>query len=524
MLVGLVLAVVLPVLAVTLSRAPYAPDGDWATFEMGLRRLAEGHPPSVGVFSRFGWYHPGPALYYLMGGPYLLAGGAGIAMPVTAVLANGGCLAGVGLLVRRHRGLVAALWSLLVCLLYLRQLPHGFLVDVWNPYLPMLPFLVAVLLCWAFLLGDRWALPVALVVLSFCVQAHVGYAAAAAALLAGTAVARALMRSRRPDRPSALRVWVGAGVVLALLWLPPIWQQLTGHQGNLGALITDLRTAQDGPDVNTAVWLVGTEMGRLPAVVTGTTPQATFVLPSRLPMWMAVVALVVFTVACGYAIRRRDWPVVKLGGLTAAVGLAAALAVTRVRGVLFSYLVQWATVAGILLWITVGTAAAGAMAGRAGASRASRASRAAPTASRWVHVALCLAVVPALALVVAANTGRLPHDDPEPVRLADNVVRWLPSSHDVVTVRYAPSPRPTLLGVTGSGAGFILALDKRGVQVEPPPNQDLGFGPVKPRVSGTRNWTVLLDFADDHPPPPAGFREVAHAGQLIAYAAPAGCC
>ncbi|MGZ6870398.1 MAG: hypothetical protein ACXVHI_08890, partial [Frankiaceae bacterium] len=85
-LVGLVLAVVLPVLAVTVSRAPYAPDGDWATFEMGLRRLAEGHPPSVGVFSRFGWYHPGPALYYLMGGPYLLAGGAGIAMPVTAVL------------------------------------------------------------------------------------------------------------------------------------------------------------------------------------------------------------------------------------------------------------------------------------------------------------------------------------------------------------------------------------------------------------------------------------------------------
>ena len=146
--------------------------------------------------------------------------------------------------IRRHRGLVAALWSLLVCLLYLRQLPHGFLVDVWNPYLPMLPFLVAVLLCWAFLLGDRWALPVALVVLSFCVQAHVGYAAGAAALLAGTAVARALMRSRRPDRPSALRVWVGAGVVLALLWLPPIWQQLTGHQGNLGAF--DHRP-EDGP-------------------------------------------------------------------------------------------------------------------------------------------------------------------------------------------------------------------------------------------------------------------------------------
>ena len=165
-----------PLLAFALSDAPYSPLRDHALIELGLRRLAEGQPPEVGVFSRFGWYHPGPALYYVLSVPYLLVGQRSIALPIGALVVNAACLLGVAFLVRRHRGLVSALWALLVCLVFLRQLEHGILVDAWNPYLPVLPFFFAVLLCWAALYGDRWALPVAVVVLSACVQAHVGYA------------------------------------------------------------------------------------------------------------------------------------------------------------------------------------------------------------------------------------------------------------------------------------------------------------------------------------------------------------
>ncbi|MGZ6869028.1 MAG: hypothetical protein ACXVHI_01750, partial [Frankiaceae bacterium] len=149
LLVGIVLLVALPVLGLALANGPYGATEDHALMELGVRRVADGHPPTVGVYSRFGWFHPGPAVYYLLAGPYLLLGHSSMALPVGALAVNAVCLAAVALLVRRHCGLLPALWALLVCLVYLRQLPGSFLLEVWNPYLPMLPFLVAALLCWA---------------------------------------------------------------------------------------------------------------------------------------------------------------------------------------------------------------------------------------------------------------------------------------------------------------------------------------------------------------------------------------
>ena len=81
-LVGIVLLVALPVLGLALANGPYGPTEDHALLELGVRRVAAGHPPTLGVYSRFGWYHPGPALYYLLAGPYLLLGGSSMALPV----------------------------------------------------------------------------------------------------------------------------------------------------------------------------------------------------------------------------------------------------------------------------------------------------------------------------------------------------------------------------------------------------------------------------------------------------------
>ena len=359
LLVGIVLLVALPVLGLALANGPYGATEDHALMELGVRRVADGHPPTVGVYSRFGWYHPGPAVYYLLAGPYLLLGRSSMALPVGALAVNAVCLAAVALLVRRHRGLLPALWALLVCLVYLRQLPGSFLLEVWNPYLPMLPFLVAALLCWAALQGDRWSLPVALVILSACVQAHVSYAVGAAALVAVTAVLLGWLRVRRSVPLPTARGWAIGGAATLLVWLPPIWQQLTSHvEGNMSALADSLgEHAPGSPGLDAAVRLVGTELGRLPAFVLGIRPGSSVAGPTHWSVQLGVLAASVLVAAGLIALRSRDRSGLLLACLAGTVTVAAMVSVTRVRPPLIDYLVQWATVAGILVWISVGVVA-----------------------------------------------------------------------------------------------------------------------------------------------------------------------
>ena len=340
-LVGIVLLVALPVLGLAVANGPYGPTEDHALLELGVRRVVAGHPPTLGVYSRFGWYHPGPALYYLLAGPYLLLGGSSMALPVAALAVNAMCLAAVALLMRRHRGLLAALWALLVCLLYLRQLPGSFLLEVWNPYLPMLPFLVAALLCWAALQGDRWALPVALVILSACVQAHVSYAVGAVALLAVTVVLLVWLRRRRGVPGPTARGWAIGGAATLLVWLPPLWQQVAASGGgNLSALAAGLGgRAPDAPGPGAAVRLVGTELGRLPAFVFGIRPGPSVGGPAHWSVQLGLAAVAVLGLAALIATGGRDRSglllVVVAGTVTAAAAFSGdqgAAAVDRLLG------------------------------------------------------------------------------------------------------------------------------------------------------------------------------------------------
>ena len=69
------------VLAVHVLRSDLFPIGDLATTEM-LTRDVGGRSPSLGPYSRDGWFHPGPALFYVLALPYRLLGGDGPALAV----------------------------------------------------------------------------------------------------------------------------------------------------------------------------------------------------------------------------------------------------------------------------------------------------------------------------------------------------------------------------------------------------------------------------------------------------------
>lgn len=62
------------VTAVHMLRSDLHLIGDLATTEL-LTRDVGVHTPSIGPYSRDGWHHPGPALFYALALPYRLLGG-----------------------------------------------------------------------------------------------------------------------------------------------------------------------------------------------------------------------------------------------------------------------------------------------------------------------------------------------------------------------------------------------------------------------------------------------------------------
>ena len=146
-------------LLVGVGRA-YTAYGDQAVIEMHARDVGH-HPVLIGLFSRDHWSHPGPALFYLLAVPYRLVAGASIGLPLGALAINGASIAGMALVAKRRQGTSLMIFTLVGCGLVMRALGANFLHDVWNPYIPVLPFGLLLFLTWAMTCGERWALPLA---------------------------------------------------------------------------------------------------------------------------------------------------------------------------------------------------------------------------------------------------------------------------------------------------------------------------------------------------------------------------
>src|SRR5256885_2295132 len=118
-------------LIATLHR-PFTSGGDVAFIELTVREALRWRV-ALGPYSRFGWHHLGPALFYLYAPIYSLSGHSSRALFVDSWLLNGGCAVCVGLLVRRASGEPAAplaAGALCVCG---RGAPFGSMSHPWEP-------------------------------------------------------------------------------------------------------------------------------------------------------------------------------------------------------------------------------------------------------------------------------------------------------------------------------------------------------------------------------------------------------
>jgi hypothetical protein len=429
-----------------------------------LRTLDVGrHPVLLGPYSRDGWNHPGPALFYALALPYRLAGSHSVGLAVGALLVNALAIAGIALVARRVAGLPFMLLTLVGCGVLMRSLGPVFLRNPWNPYIAVLPFGLLVYLTWAMTCGKAWALPIGVGVASFCVQTHVGYAPLAAPLLAwGTAslVVRAVRARRDADdeRKRRHRALIRAGVVavavLIVMWLPAIIQQIVDSPGNLTEVVRYFKDpngathslaqgyrVMSGQFELTPQWLTG----HLDVIPFSGEPYLLY--SASLPLLLVPLAI-----ALSAFWRWRYSKANRLGAVLLVALIVGLFSVARIVGPAYAYRLQWTWFLGTLAFIIVLWATWTLIA---------RYTRASDPGQR-VLLAVTLSVLVVLSGIntVSATRPGPPQDDVSSAlnKIGPGIEAALPKTRGDVLVLSTPA-------AYGYQPGVVRYLERRGVQV-----------------------------------------------------------
>jgi hypothetical protein len=231
----------------------------------------------------------------------------------------------------------------------------GLLTEPWNPYMPLLWWVVLLLAVWSVLDDDLVLLPVAVLAASICAQTHAPYLGLAGGMgvLALVGALRATRRARGPRTSGrtggGARPWLwiaAAGALGGALWAGPVIDQLTVTPGNLDLLVDHF-----GSPPEEAVGLRrGVEMTLLHLdpwrLATGQdAATGSLVDASQAPAGTLVPgALVLVAWAATAVLARRLGPptLVRLHLVVAVALLLAVVSISRIFGQLWYYLMIWA--------------------------------------------------------------------------------------------------------------------------------------------------------------------------------------
>lgn len=185
------------VIAATRAGRSYVPVQDIALIDMRVRDVWSLDIPLVGPYSRLGWSHPGPLMYYLLAPLSLVTGGAAWATLVGSALLQGVAVA------RTATG-------------------PFMLLEAWNPHVAF-PFFVPYLL-------QAWLIGAAFVA-SLLVQSHIGYLPLVIVIAAWALWRRRGDLHREGRRLRDLGAWRPAAILTAVLWFPPLLENAVRWPG-----------------------------------------------------------------------------------------------------------------------------------------------------------------------------------------------------------------------------------------------------------------------------------------------------
>ncbi len=478
--------------------------GDNALNELIVRDVGS-HPVLTGPFSRGSWSHPGPLFFYFSWPFYRIAGANSTAMLIDALVINGLAIGVMITTAKRWGGLLLAGTVALACGALVVTLPAGFLANPWNPYVTILPFGAFVITAWAATCGDRIGLVMAVFIGSFCMQDHIGYVPIVAPLLVWC-VWR-VFRERRTNGLGAL--WWALGTA-AVVWFPPVLDQVVRHPGNFHA-IASYFAHPDGPKHSLAQGLriVAAQFTLQSDWLRGfgganpyTAEPLSALGPVPVPILLVPFGAALVVAFASRAKRRADW----LLGIALVVPLVlGVVSIAQTIGALYEYRLRWVWVlAALALAFTV------TVIGRAVAPYCPR-----PSVNIVAGLALAgVLTLSAVACAHLANIGPPIHRRADLVRrLSVQAIRHLPRGRGVVAIK-----TDTSFSASADIPGVILSFERASIPVRQfydyPTKIIYGehriyrHGPIRTRLILTSN--ALIENTASLP----GARQIAYAGDF----------
>lgn len=378
-------AVALPLVVAAVALRPWAPVLDLAMTELRVRDVGGRQTPLIGLPGRIGRFpdqgsHPGPLSFYLLAIGYRLLGSSARSLLYASIglnVAAAWAALAVGWRNATRRDLVL---TGAIVLATTSWLGAGVLVQPWNPYLPLVPYLVVLLATWAVVRGETSMIVVQVAAASLCAQTHVPYLTLSVALVAvglGIVIRRAIFGdrsagditspdtatpdTRMPDTsaPRAARrslAWaVGTG---ALWWLPVAVDQWHSNPGNITMLRRHFLDPPEPPQgLAVGVRTVLAHLDPLHVVVDLMTRSPRPLDDLAGGSWRVGCVVVAGLLVSGtVAVRRRERSLIGLHAVVVVSLLVGVLSTSRIFGKVWYYLTLWAWSLGIVaVSLTVAT-------------------------------------------------------------------------------------------------------------------------------------------------------------------------
>jgi hypothetical protein len=429
--IGAVLTIPLVVALVVLHSPRWFPTLDMAETEIRIRDVWSSNPPLIGLAGRIGPFganggsHPGPLSFYVLWPLWRLLGGSAYGMFVGTGALDVAAIGLVLWMAFRRGGLVLALafGALLAVLFhaygaYLLTLP-------WNPYLPVVWWVVFLVAAWAILCDDLVALPIAVFAGAMCMQTHISYLGSVGGLSAfilGLVVYRLVRNwSDRRARARILKWTIGSLVFAIALWWPPIADQFLHTPGNLSTIKDYFSSPPEsaiGPSRGMQVLLTQLDPIKL---VTRTLVSDNHQYPvsgSKLP---GTALLVAWFVSVWGAWRLKERLLLRLDAI---LGIALALgtiSAARIFGDVFFYLLLWAWALNAFFCFTIGWTVTAWVRSRLSADDARRYGR--------VGMGALAAVIVLVSAVFAVQASRVTVQSP---RINESLAKLTPPTIEAV--------------------------------------------------------------------------------------------
>jgi hypothetical protein len=489
--IACLLVTALPALAIMLLAAAqwgddWTPSHDLALIDLRLRDVGSSDTPLLGAYSRFGWNHPGPLMFWLLAPIMQLLGGGASAGLAAAGLQNAGFVVLFGWLAHRVGGRRFHLVSGVALAVLCASLGSEALLSTWNPWLLVLPFAALIVATWGMANGDLVLVPVVVGVASFVAQTHLGLMPIVAGLVAvGAVLAIDHARSAGPTtsnvEPGRRRLLAASLAVLTVVWIGPVAHELWGGPSNVGAVAGHLLDA-DEPAVGwSTAWGITTRQLAPIGPWAGGSEPVDFLGAVEAGSTILAAPFVVLFGWAGWRVRRRGDQLRSLWILVATGLVVGVVATSRITGLAFTYLVRWWWVLAMVGWVVIVL-----VAGREISRLVGRAPRGVG-GGEYATVAVVVAVAMAAGVLVATSSH------PSENQAADEIVATLAADAipqlvgGTYAVRYAGSTWPPYF------YGFANELDRAGVRLVVSDEDTPAFGHARTAAAGSESGSRAID-------------------------------